>query len=645
MSGIFGIYRYDGAPVDPRLLDRMKQAMAWYGPDGGGRTIDGPIGMGHLLLAVNPEDTCERQPIKGARGFLACSARLDNRDALLQAFDIPASGAPQIPDGQLVSMAFDRWGEDVCPHLQGDWAFAAWDAERRRLFLGRDILGRAALYYYEGHGFLAFASNLKALLALPGTRREPDILRLAEILVMWHQSAELTAYKGFRSVVGAHIMTFTSEGLRSDRRFWSPENFEPLRLRRDEDYVEGFMEHYNQALRSCLRTHKPIAAELSGGRDSGSVVSLAAPILAGQGRELAAFTSVPCFPPDGEEPGRIGNEWDLARATATMAGPNVTHIPIDAKDYGVIAGVEHFLDLHDGPGHPASNYFWVQAIMETCSRRGVGVLLVGETGNCTVSYRGNGSVIGSLFRGRLASAFRLFLHGEPDPLRLIKRQFLNPLLLPAQRMRARLRNPFGSPWQAYSALNPRMAKQLDLDRRMRKAGYDPTFTPSIFHDVREYIYKPECGTSCSVLSEMNAWHCVTRLDPTANHSLMEFLLRVPDEQYYRRGQRSFLFQRAFRSRMPHQVVFAREKGLQSADLGHRIVRERSTFEDCLRSIDTLPEARELLDMPLLRRCLAEVVAKVDPASTQRAGAILVRGIGVGLLLRRIAASRESGSRS
>ena len=537
------------------------------------------------------------------------------------------------------SMAFDRWGEEIGSHLEGDWAFAAWDLGRRRLFLGRDIFGRAALYYYEGKGFVAFASSLKALLVLPDTRKEPDLLRLAEVLVMWHNSAELTAYKGFRSVIGAHIMTFSSDGLSDDRRFWSPEGREPLRLRREEDYVDGFLEHYEGAVRNCLRTRRPVSAELSGGRDSGSVVTLAAPILASQGRELVAFTSVPCLPPDGAEKGQIGNEWDLAHATATMAGANVTHIPIDAGNYGVIAGVEHFLEMHDGTGHPASNYFWLQAIMEACSQRGVGVHLVGETGNLTVSYASNGSVLLSLLQGQPATAFRLLLGGEADPWTFLKRQVLNPLVTPVRRLRKRLRNPFRSSWQDYSALNVQMAKQLEMDRRMREAGYDPTFTLSTLDDFREFLYKPECGTSCSALSDMNAWHSVTRLDPTANQSLLEFLLRVPGEQYYRHGQKSLLFKRAFQNRMPDQVVFARERGLQSADLGHRIVRELSTFEDCIQSLESVPEAREMLDLPLLRRCLAEVVEKVDPGTTERAGAILVRGIGVGLFLRRLASCR------
>jgi asparagine synthase (glutamine-hydrolysing) len=634
MSGFYGIYRYDGAPVDPGWLERMKKAMAYYGPDGGGSTIAGPVGMGHLLLEVSPEDAFDRQPIKGARGLTVSAARLDNRDTLLKALEVPASDAPQVSDGHLVSKAFDRWGEDACIHLEGDWAFAAWDQERRRLFFARDVFGGGALYYYEGKGYIAFASSLKALLALPETRREADMLHLTEVLAMWPHDAELTAYKGFRSAIGAHIMTFTSEGLTDDRRYWSMQRREPFRFRRDEDYVDGFLEQYDRAIRSCLRTRKPVASELSGGRDSGSVVTLAAQLLAGEGRELTAFTSVPFLAPDGAEKGWFGNEWEPAHETATMAGGNVSHVPIDARDHGVIAAVEHVLDVHDGLGFPMGNCFWMHAIMDACSQRGVGALLVGEMGNFTVSYRGSGSVLLALHQGQPATALRLILHGEPDPLRFIKRQMVNPLLTPVRRLRERRRNRV--PWQIHSALNPQMAKQLDLDGRMRESGNFPTFVISNLTDSREMLNKPECGATSSVQSEVNAWHSVTRMDPTSNLSLLEFLLRVPDDQFYRRGQKSLLFKRAFQNRMPDQVVFAVTRGWQAADLGHRIVRELPIFEDALQSIEGMPEARELLDLPLVRRCLADLVAKVDPQTTARANSILLRGISAGLVLRRIA---------
>ena len=99
MSGIYGIYRFDGAPVDPRWLERMKAAMAYYGPHGGGVKVEGPVGLGHLLLEVNPEDALEKQPVRGERGLVVSAARLDNRAALLEALNVPASEASGLPMG------------------------------------------------------------------------------------------------------------------------------------------------------------------------------------------------------------------------------------------------------------------------------------------------------------------------------------------------------------------------------------------------------------------------------------------------------------------------------------------------------------------------------------------------------------------
>src|ERR1019366_10592047 len=169
-------------------------------------------GLGHLLLELNPEDAFENQPIRVQRGLVVTEARLDNRAELLDAFHISAAEASHLPDGHLVSLAFDRWGEEACSHLQGDWACAAWDARERRLLLALNASGNATLYFFEGKGFIAFASSLKALLALPGVVKEPDRLRLAQVLVSWQPDAELTAYKGFRRLVWAHAMTIAPEG-------------------------------------------------------------------------------------------------------------------------------------------------------------------------------------------------------------------------------------------------------------------------------------------------------------------------------------------------------------------------------------------------------------------------------------------------
>ncbi len=640
MSGIYGIYQYDGAPAPAQWLEQMRAAMAFYGPHGGSCKVEEEVGLGHLLLEVNPEDAFENQPVKAERGLVVTAARLDNRAALLEAFKVSASEASRLSDGHLVSLAFDRWGEELCLHLQGDWALAAWDAREHRLLLARDACGSANLYYYEGKGFIAFASSLKALLVIPGVVKEPDRLRLAQVLVSWQHNAELTAYKGFRRVLWAHAISIGSHGQTRAWRYWSPEGRTLLTYRRDEEYVEEFLEHYTRAVQSCLRTHKPMAATLSAGRDSGSVVAMAAPLLASQGRGLTAYTSVPCLPPDGAGGLRLGNEWEMAHATAVMAGANVQHLPIDAKDYGVIQGIESLLDAHDGPSHAAGNQYWIQAITEAAARGGARVIMTGQMGNATVSWTGNGSALLALLQGYPATALRLLLHAEPNPWLTLKRQVLKPLLTPGLRAFQRFKTLRGKPWQAYCALNIHLASELDLDGRMRAEGFDPTFTFSPLEDLRRRFFWPVFGIGIGIWPEMAARHSIYILDPTYNQSMVEFLLRVPDDQFRHGGQCSWLYRRAFRDRIPAPVLNGERKGLQAADVGYRILRELPAFRAALASLDSLPEAQDILDLPLLHRCLENLVAKVDPNTTSRAGTILLRGLGVGLFLRRMADSRS-----
>ena len=640
MSGIYGIYRYDGAPVDPQWLERMKAAMACYGPQGGGNRIQGPVGLGHLRLDINPEDAFESQPVQGVRGLVVSAARLDNRPALLEELHLSASEASRLSDGNLVSLTFDRWGQDLCLHLQGDWALAAWDARERRLLLARDACGNATLYYHEGKGFIAFASSMKALLALPDLVKLPDRLRLAQVLVGWQHDAELTAYMGFRRLVWAHAITAGPDGQTRKWRHWSPEGRSLLSYRKDEEYEEAFLEHYTRAVQSCLRTEKPVAAMLSGGRDSGSVVALAAPLLAIQGRGLTAYTSVPCLPADGAGEQNLGNEWELAQATAAMAGANVEHIAIDAANHGIIQGIEYLLDVHDGPSHAAVNHYWLQAIAEAARRNGAGVVLNGQMGNATVSWTGNGAALLALLQGSPAAALRLLLHAEPSFWLTVKRQVAKPLLMPGLLAFRRFKTPPSKTWRTYSALNPQMASSLDIDGQMRAAGYDPTYAVSPLEDLRHRFFDPVFGIGAGILAEMGAKHSLAYLDPTSNLTLVEFLLRVPDDQFCHKGQNRSLLKRAFQNRLPDPVLNGNRKGLQASDAGHRILRELPAFRECLNSLDLLPEAQDILDMPLLHRCLEDLVAKVDPETTARASMILLRGLGVGLFLRRMAETRS-----
>jgi len=315
-----------------------------------------------------------------------------------------------------------------------------------------------------------------------------------------------------------------------------------------------------------------------------------------------------------------------------MAGANVRHVAIDAAEYGVLQGIEHLLAIHDGPCHAGDHYYWIKAIVDTAVRDRAGVLLTGQMGNATVSWTGNGSALLALLGRQPRVAWQLFLHAEPNLWFTLKRQILKPALTPALRSVRRLRSYPAQPWQAYSALNPRMASALELHARMRAAEYDSTFTPSPLKDQRLNFLKPLRGIGVGLWSEIGATYAISVQDPTSNLALLEFLLRVPDDQFRRHGEVSSLLRRTFRGRLPKPVLEGRRRGLQAADLGHRIVRELPAMQQCLDALDAHPAVRELLNIALMRTCLKNLVAKVDPETTGNASKILLRGLGAGMFL-------------
>ena len=631
MSGIYGIFNFDGAPADPSFLANMRKAIAHYGPDGSGETCIGPAGLGYLLLHTTPQDRFEQQPLTADGLTLVAAGRLDNREDLYGDCGISASEQATTPDSLLFLRAYQRWGEDCPAHLLGDWHFAVWDSRRRALFIARDRCGNTGLYYYRNAGFLVFASNLKALIALPQVPRRPNLLRVAQILTVWPGDGIQTAYEGLVRLPPAHTLRLTETDAEM-RRYWYPECLSPLKLASDDDYVEEFLLIYQQAVRCCLHTHRPVGVTLSGGLDSGSVAALAAPMMAQEGKRLTAFTSVPLF--DAREVSgnkRTGDEWAHAHATARQAG-NIEHLLLTARDVSLVEGIQRFLELYQEPGHAAANFYWIMAILAEAKRRGMGVLLTGQNGNATVTWSGTGSFFDLISREGWRAAVCDLLLTEADFWQTLKRQFLKPLLLPAIRLFRYYKNGTRLPWHDYAAIHPHFAQRLQLENRMREAGHDATFTtPS----AERLVKFRSCMTSGGAIwHALGAGYNLDVRDPTQDARLIEFCLRLPNNQFHRRGEDRRLIRRAMADRMPHDVLHNRRRGLQAADIGYRVVEQHEEIGAVLDRMEQSPLVRECLDLPRMRNVLTTLQSHIDAAITAQCGSILLRGLSVGLFLER-----------
>lgn len=622
MSGIFGYWHGGGDPALARLVAAMDRAMAHWGPDGSGAWHDDHCALGQRLLFNTPEAVHERLPrwVPEARLAITAEARIDNRDELCDHFAIPPAERPTTPDSDLILRAYLKWGEASPEHLLGDWSFAVWHPDARKLFLARDHHGNTSLCYWRQGERFAFASAPQALHAIGAPRRLNE-LYLAQVLISW------PAYHGPQTIdldiqrlPPAHAMTLTPQGTRV-WRYWRLEDTPELRLPRREDYVQGFLEVYDAAVRCRLRSYRPVGVTLSGGLDSGSVTALAARELARQGRRLTAFTAVPLYDTSRTVgPKRFGDETEYAAATAAFCG-NVDHVLLDSAGVTPMTGIHRTLAIMPEPAHAAGNFFWITDLLEQARAAGLGTLLTGQGGNATVSWTGAPEL-----RSRLAP----FGHGGWKTG--IRRNLPLWALRPLMRLRAR-----GQDWSG-TALHPDFARRMALSaRRIGAMGQDVTLRESWQgpRDQRYAIIKPGAGRVGDLWAQWAAAAGLEVRDPTLDKRVMAYTLAVPDAVFDAEdGMDRWLMRQAMIGLLPDAVRVNVRRGRQSADLAGRLLASAAEVEMALAAVEVLP-ASGYLDVAKMRQAWADVRQDVTALSTHRADAILLRGIMAGQFLNQV----------
>jgi asparagine synthase (glutamine-hydrolysing) len=645
LNGIFGLFNLDGEPAAVDQLAAMREALAFWAIDGASQWSVGEIGMGCLHLASTPEAVGEQLPLHDAASglTLTAGARLDNRGELLKQLKIETDrGRAAVTDGEIILGAYQKWGQECVHHLDGDWHFAIWDEGARSLFLARDHHGNTGLYYYHGPRFFAFASSKKALLALDAVPKEPDLLRISQVLVAWPGDGVATGYEHVRRLPPAHRMSVTA-GKAEAERYWFPENVSDLRLESDDEYVDAFLEVFTRAVSVRLRSRHPVGVTLSGGLDSGSVMAVASRLLGERSESLVAFTSVPLGDPSsftGRD--RFGDETQLARASAHYAG-DLEHHLVRSESVSPLTGIERTLWIHDEPVHAAGNFFWITALLEAARRRAVGALLTGQMGNATISWSGAGeNLLPAILKGDMVGFWRALETARRSAglgyWRGVRRFFLRPVVLPLvlqlQFQFNRRWQPVTRPWRKYSAIRSDFARSIRIGQRMSEAGYvawvrnpDP-----VQHRLR--VIRPGQATLGAFWSESGAAHGLEVRDPTQDRRVIEFCQGIPEDQFQRGGVDRRLIRRAMQGYLPDEVRLNARRGLQAADIGQRVLDNREEVEAAMAKMEQHDLTRHVLDLPRMANVLASMQRRLTPQNTVDCRTILMRGLMTGKFLLR-----------
>lgn len=268
MCGIAGILKLDGAPVDRRQVARMTQSLAHRGPDDSGIFIDHQIGLGHRRLSIIDLEG-GRQPMANEDETLRITFNgeifnyIELRDELLARGHRFRTRS----DTEVILHLYQEYGEDCVQFLNGQWAFALWDANRRRLFLSRDRIGVRPLFYAMlADRTFVFGSEIKALFQNPDVPRAIDLEALDQFLTFWTPLAPRTFFRGVSEVPPGHSL-IVSDGQVQQRCYWRS-HFCVGECRNEQEYADRLLELLVDATRIRLRADVPVGAYLSGGLDS-----------------------------------------------------------------------------------------------------------------------------------------------------------------------------------------------------------------------------------------------------------------------------------------------------------------------------------------------------------------------------------------
>jgi asparagine synthase (glutamine-hydrolysing) len=295
MSGIVGIVNLDGAPVDRSLLEKMTDFMALRGPDARGIWVDGHIGFSHTMLRTTRESENEQQPCSlDGRVWITADARVDGRNDLVRL--LTANGRDNVKhatDPELILHAYHAWGESCVEHLLGDFAFAIWDGDRRRLFCARDHFGVKPFYYSRVGESLIFSNTLNCVRLHPGVSDKLNELAIADFLLFEeNRDAFTTSFADVGRLPSAHTLTCSDRTVRVDR-YWTLPAHGKIRYRRPEEYADHLKELLRCAVADRLRTSR-VGVRMSGGLDSSSVAAVARSLVSdgSASTQLKAFTMV-----------------------------------------------------------------------------------------------------------------------------------------------------------------------------------------------------------------------------------------------------------------------------------------------------------------------------------------------------------------
>ena len=565
MCGIAGLLNLQGAPLtDASVVTRMSLHLSHRGPDDDGFLTDGPVAFGFRRLSIIDLET-GHQPVSNEDGTVQVmlNGEIYNFIEMREELEKRGHVFRTQTDTEVIAHAYESYGLDFVDHLRGMFAIALWDSTNQRLVLARDRVGKKPLFYGVCDNQLAFASEIKALLAWPHLNRSINARALHDYFTFLYVPAPDSIFESVHKLPAAHMLVADCRsGSVSLRRYWriSPE---PDRTKSLSFYVDGLRDVLSEAVRLRLRSDVPLGAFLSGGIDSSVVVGL-------MSREVSPVRTFSIGFPDKRFDETAAARLVAAKCDTIHREEILSGFDISPQEFSELVWYmdEPFADSSFLPT------YWVSKL----ARREVTVALSGDGGD-------------ELFGGHTRyQYFQLLnrLRSLPDWLRRAgkdvasrSQDFVSPF---SKKMVEGLRKTqkaldLGALSDAEQIF--RLVTYFDEDSKDRLYAHDWVHRVNGYAS-RERLAREMQPVSDAPLASFMAWDFETNLvddalvkvdrasmacslevrSPFLDHRVVEFAMNIPPEYKLRNGVKKFVLKQAFADLLPDQIVRRPKQGFE-----------------------------------------------------------------------------------
>jgi asparagine synthase (glutamine-hydrolysing) len=612
MCGIYGIFD-PAKPLDDAIrawAERAQTSLRHRGPDDRGceELLQSHCLLGHTRLSIIDVEG-GRQPLRNEDDtvWVIANGEIYNYVELRSQLIENGHRFRTHSDCEVLAHLYEEKGTELLEDLVGMYAFVILDEKNRRLFAARDRFGEKPLYWAAvGESGLAFASEMKALMSLPGVDRGLDIAAIAQFLEMRYIPAPRTHLRGIRKLQAGYALTADcSSGIRH-WRYWSPDV--PLhdgerndsgkngshRIRDKAEAVETIRQGVRDSVRLRLRSDVPLAAFLSGGIDSTFIVAAMRELMPG-----AKFKTF-CASFDDEEL----DESPYARIVAERVGSE--HIEVHFSSVEVLRCFDALIDHYDEPFADAS-MFPTFAVCRA-ARVHCKVMLSGDGGDeCFAGYRQFFSYYSlhglRRFAGMNAAAGVLRSHWNNSWRGIGVLDFLSrddwSLLFSDEQANA-VRNYFLPDCMPEAALGLQELRAQALHHA--RLSY-----PQSAIEAAAASYLPE-----QILVKVDRASMLSGLEcraPFLDCSLMALAASLPLPYHFERGLGKALLRRALPEWVPEQIRWREKRGFTPPLASWLRSSLRSQMENALHEIPS--ELSSVLDFAPARKMLSEHLAGSD----------------------------------